>query len=165
MILRPDGGLFEKINFEIEVFALEKQWWNPAETVNWELRIQTKRKVSWLIDPNFHQFQQKWPVSDKKVNKKYFLKPKWCKKTLKSIFLQNSSVSHTFLTKSSVYKYICINFKKIYRCILQLMSLTLFRKVWSKSYLEHLHKSSLSSLITSLATVAPPVVLSGCNFV
>ena len=31
MILRPDGGLFEKIDFEIEVFALEKQWWNPAD--------------------------------------------------------------------------------------------------------------------------------------
>ena len=31
MILRPDLGLFEKIDFEIEVFALEKQWWNPAD--------------------------------------------------------------------------------------------------------------------------------------
>ena len=31
MILRPDGGLFEKIDFEIEAFALKKQWWNPAE--------------------------------------------------------------------------------------------------------------------------------------
>ena len=36
MILRPLGGLFEKMlfekmDFEIETFALEKQWWNPTE--------------------------------------------------------------------------------------------------------------------------------------
>jgi hypothetical protein len=31
MMLRPDGGLFEKINFEIEAFALKKHWWNPAD--------------------------------------------------------------------------------------------------------------------------------------
>jgi hypothetical protein len=31
MILRPHGGLFEKMDFEIETFALEKQWWNPAD--------------------------------------------------------------------------------------------------------------------------------------
>jgi hypothetical protein len=31
MILRPHGGLFEKIDFEIEAFALEKQWQNPAD--------------------------------------------------------------------------------------------------------------------------------------
>ena len=31
MILRPDGGLFEKMDFEIEEFALEKQYWNPAD--------------------------------------------------------------------------------------------------------------------------------------
>ena len=29
--LRPYGSLFEKINFEIEAFALKKQWWNPAD--------------------------------------------------------------------------------------------------------------------------------------
>ena len=27
-ILRPHGGLFQKMDFEIEAFALEKQWWN-----------------------------------------------------------------------------------------------------------------------------------------
>ena len=45
MILRPDGGLFEKINFDIEVFALEKQWWDPAEwqcTESWESRQKEK---------------------------------------------------------------------------------------------------------------------------
>jgi hypothetical protein len=31
MILRPHGGLFEKIDFEIAAFALEKQWRNPAD--------------------------------------------------------------------------------------------------------------------------------------
>jgi hypothetical protein len=31
MILRPHGSTFEKIDFEIEAFALEKQCWNPAE--------------------------------------------------------------------------------------------------------------------------------------
>ena len=30
MKLRPHGGLFEKMDFEIEAFTLEKQWWNPA---------------------------------------------------------------------------------------------------------------------------------------
>ena len=44
-------------------------------------------------------------------------------------FLQNPSVSRIFLDKSSVYKYVCISFKKIYKFILQLMSLTLFLKV------------------------------------
>ena len=32
MTLRPDGDLFEKIDFEIEAFALEKQWWNPTDS-------------------------------------------------------------------------------------------------------------------------------------
>jgi len=31
VIFRPHGGLLEKIAFEIEAFALEKQWWNPAD--------------------------------------------------------------------------------------------------------------------------------------
>ena len=31
MILRLRGGLLEKMDFEIEAFALEKQWWNPAD--------------------------------------------------------------------------------------------------------------------------------------
>ena len=31
MILKSHGGLFEKMDFEIEAFALEKQWWNPAD--------------------------------------------------------------------------------------------------------------------------------------
>ena len=42
LILRPHGGLFEKMDFEIEAFALEKQWWNPADwqwTESWETRI------------------------------------------------------------------------------------------------------------------------------
>ena len=42
MILRPHGGLFEKMEFEIEAFALEKQWWNPADwqwTESWEIRL------------------------------------------------------------------------------------------------------------------------------
>ena len=43
MILRPDRGLFEKINFEIEVFALEKQCWNPA--VCRELRAKSAEKL------------------------------------------------------------------------------------------------------------------------
>ena len=25
------GSILEKTDFEIEVFALEKQWWNPAD--------------------------------------------------------------------------------------------------------------------------------------
>jgi hypothetical protein len=31
MLLKSHGGLFEKMDFEIEAFALEKQWWNPAD--------------------------------------------------------------------------------------------------------------------------------------
>ena len=45
MILRSDVGLFEKIDFEIEAFALEKQWWNPADwqwTESWETRLKER---------------------------------------------------------------------------------------------------------------------------
>ena len=45
MILRPHGGLFGKMDFEIEAFALEKQWWNPADwqwTESWETRLKER---------------------------------------------------------------------------------------------------------------------------
>ena len=82
------------------------------------------------MSPNFHQFPQKWPFSDKKINKKYFLKPKLCPKTLKSIFFQRTLVSHIFYAKSNVYKSITISFKRIYECILRFVSLILIWKVW-----------------------------------
>ena len=31
IIEAPHGGLFEKMDIEIEAFALEKQWWNPPD--------------------------------------------------------------------------------------------------------------------------------------
>ena len=80
--------------------------------------------------PIFRQSLQKWPFSDKKVNKRYFLKPKLCKKTLKSIFLQKTSVKHIFYTKTNVYKSITISFNRIYECILRFVFLILIRKVW-----------------------------------
>ena len=83
---------------------------------------------------NFHQFSQKWPFSDKKVNKRYFLKPKLCQKSLKSVFLQRTSVSHIFYAKSNVYKSITISFKRIYECILRFVSLILIRKVWLQTW-------------------------------
>ena len=45
MILKSHGGLFEKMDFEIEAFALEKQWWNPADwqwTESWETRLKER---------------------------------------------------------------------------------------------------------------------------
>ena len=63
------------------------------------------------------------------------MRPKNFKINISSIFLQYTSVRHIFLDKSSVYKSISFNFKRIYECILRLTSLTLIRKVCPNSKL------------------------------
>ena len=50
-------------------------------------------------------------------------------KKMKSKFLQYTFMSHIFLAKSSVYKSIRFSSKRIYKCILPVISLTLIPKV------------------------------------
>ena len=82
-----------------------------------------------VVNPIFRRFSQNWPFSDNRVNKKCFLKPEWSQKSLKSTFLQRTSVSHIFLAESNIYKSITIRFKKIFECILRFVSLILFWEV------------------------------------
>ena len=84
MILRPQWSIFEKIEFEIEAFVLEKQCWNPAK---WQRTESLKTRQKWRFHDNFCQFLQK---SGFHQVSKYFLNPKWYKKNLISIFLQNT---------------------------------------------------------------------------
>ena len=57
-------------------------------------------------------------------------------------------MSHIFLDKSSVYKSISFSFKRIYKCILPLPSLTLIRQVCSSTYFTLLYQVLTGGLIS-----------------